>query len=454
MRTWSTIAHDVATNWYVYLSMPFVAALIGWFTKLVAIKMMFRPHKYKGIKPFGWQGIIPRRAPDMVEVLCRTLTGRLISAGDIVARVDGKKLAKQIERPMRRELKRIVPIVAEEYQPTVWRMLPGPGRDLVIQRAQEVGVAMVPALVKALRKNIDDVFDLQEMVTAEFLADPDILEKMFLDVGRREFNFIRHSGAIFGFIIGAFQAAIWAIFHQPLVMPFFGLFIGWFTDWAALRLIFNPKEPTKYLGIITWHGLFLKHRIPVSEEYGKLIGTRVLTADKIIASMFTGPRKDAMAKLFAKVIDKELRHELLDAEALFKREFGRFDLPLLEGTGPDLGVGGIVGAFTDMLTGPVRQLAGSGLDIARTRPMSKALAAELVASMPEILKKAEPYLDESLDIKQTMSSKMVAMTPEEFEGVLRPAFQADERTLIMVGAILGFLVGELQVLLVEHLSHK
>ena len=45
------------------------------------------------------------------------------------------------------------------------------------------------------------------------------------------------------------------------------------------------------------------------------------------------------------------------------------------------------------------------------------------------------------------------MTPEEFKGVLPPAFQADERTLIMVGAILGFLVGELQVLLVENLTH-
>jgi hypothetical protein len=37
------------------------------------------------------------------------------------------------------------------------------------------------------------------------------------------------------------------------------------------------------------------------------------------------------------------------------------------------------------------------------------------------------------------------MTPEEFEGMLRPAFKEDEPTLILVGAILGFLVGELQI---------
>ena len=39
---------------------------------------------------------------------------------------------------------------------------------------------------------------------------------------------------------------------------------------------------------------------------------------------------------------------------------------------------------------------------------------------------------------------MQELTPEEFEGVLRPAFKQDEWILITVGAVLGFLVGELQ----------
>jgi len=450
MRSWTEITHDLQTNLPVYLSMPFIAAAIGWFTKLVAIRMMFRPHTYKGFRPFGWQGIIPRRAPQMVEVLCQTLTGRLISAGDIVGRVDGKKLAKRIDRPLRKEIRRIVPIVAEEYQPAAWGLLPKPAQDLVIQRAQDVASDMIPTLVKALRKNIDDVFDLREMVTAEFLADPDILEKMFLDVGRREFTFIRRSGLVFGFVIGTIQAVIWALFHQPLVMPVFGLFIGWFTDWAALRLIFNPKEPTRYLGVVTWHGLFLKHRVPVSEEYGVLIATRVLTSERIIRSMFTGPRRDAVVDLFARTIDKQLRRELVDTEQHLRRELARLRLPGLDEAG-EIALGSLLGSVTGLIR-PVRELAGGGLDLAQMKPMARTVSQEFVTVLPEILSGATDYLDSSLAIKQTMSEKMVAMTPEEFEGVLRPAFQADERTLIMVGALLGFLVGELQVVLVEHLS--
>lgn len=454
MRSWAEILHDLQTNLPIYVAFPVVAGLIGWFTKLVAIRMMFRPHQYKGLRPFGWQGIIPRRAAQMVEVLCETLTGRLISSAEIVGRIDARKLARTMERPLRRELRRIVPEIAEEYQPAAWRMLPGPAQDLVVQRAQDAGVDLVPKLVKALRKNIDEVFDLQEMVTAEFLADPDILERMFLDVGRREFAFIRRSGLVFGFLIGIVQAVIWAVFHQPLIMPAFGLFIGWFTDWAALRLIFTPREPKKYFGLVTWQGLFLKHRIPVSEEYGVLIATRVLTSERLVRSVFTGPRRDDVVALFAKVIEKELRRQLFDADKLLTRELGRLGIPgagALDATSE--AAGSLFGAVTGLIQTPVRRLTDRGMDAAQLAPMARTMAEELIAVMPEILAGSLDDLGAAMDIEKTMSQKMAAMTPEEFENVLRPAFRADERTLIMVGAVLGFLVGELQVLMVEHLTH-
>jgi hypothetical protein len=52
-----------------------------------------------------------------------------------------------------------------------------------------------------------------------------------------------------------------------------------------------------------------------------------------------------------------------------------------------------------------------------------------------------------MDIENTL------LSAEEFEGLLRPAFEQDEWILITVGAVLGFLVGELQIFLLEHLTH-
>ncbi|WP_147276652.1 DUF445 domain-containing protein [Tsukamurella tyrosinosolvens] len=457
MQTWAEITADVQRNWLIYLSMPVIAALIGYGTKVVAIRMMFRPHRFKGIGKLGWQGIIPKRAPQMVEVLCDTLTDRLVSASDILEKVDADELGDRMERQLRREVARIVPVVAAEYQPALWNLLPTAARDLVIQRAQVIARDLIPKLVTAIRENIDEVFDLKEMVTREVLADPDVLEKMFLDVGRREFAFIRNSGLVFGFFIGLLQAACWALFRNPWIMPLFGLFTGWFTDWAALRLIFNPKEPKKYLGFIPWQGLFQKHRIPVSEEYGALIATRVLTAERLVRSLFTGPQRDQLVTVVAAVLREAMEDEMPSVEKALRSNSDSLGLDKL-GVGP-LTAGNLVGVVADAVGmvggavgGQVGKVAG-GLDMTQIGPMSRAGADDFVASMPVMLAEANDYLDAKLDIRTTMVQKMAAMSPDEFEGVLRPAFQADEKTLIMVGAILGFLVGELQVLMVEHLTH-
>jgi hypothetical protein len=47
---------------------------------------------------------------------------------------------------------------------------------------------------------------------------------------------------------------------------------------------------------------------------------------------------------------------------------------------------------------------------------------------------------------------MAKMSNEQFESILRPIFKEDERALIAVGAVLGFLIGEVQVELITHLA--
>ena len=50
---------------WVYVSVPFAAAVLGWFTKIVAVKMIFYPVEFKGIRPYlGWQGQIPKHAAE------------------------------------------------------------------------------------------------------------------------------------------------------------------------------------------------------------------------------------------------------------------------------------------------------------------------------------------------------------------------------------------------------
>lgn len=106
----------------------------------------------------------------------------------------------------------------------------------------------------------------------------------------------------------------------------------------------------------------------------------------------------------------------------------------------------------DEQTGIARPLVVFAVGGRQYQELKKDVSNEVMRRLPDTLKHVERYAGDAMLIQQTLIEKMRAMTPEEFEGVLRPAFQQDEWILITVGAVLGFLVGELQVVLVEHLA--
>jgi len=269
---------------------------------------------------------------------------------------------------------------------------------------------MVRQIMIDIKADINAVFDLKEMVITALLRDKRLLNRIFQEAGSEEFKFIRNSGLYFGFTIGCIQAATWALTHSALVMPVFGGFTGWFTDWLALKMIFNPKQPTRYLGLFQWQGLFLKRRKEVSAEYGRLIAREVVTPHNILEAVLRGPLSDRLYVMVQKQVQR-----MVDEQAGVARPFVVFAV-------------------------------GSS----KYQSMKKMVAAELMKRLPETMKSMESYAGKAMDIENTLVSKMQELSPEEFEGLLRPAFQQDEWILIAVGAALGFLVGELQVFIMLH----
>jgi hypothetical protein len=58
------------------------------------------------------------------------------------------------------------------------------------------------------------------------------------------------------------------------------------------------------------------------------------------------------------------------------------------------------------------------------------------------------YTNKAMRIGDDLCERMKALSPEEFEGVLRPAYEADEWKLILTGALLGMGAGFIQLYLV------
>ncbi len=403
-----SIIADFHQHLWLYLSIPFISGFIGYVTKVIAIQMMFAPLEFKGIRlfglPIGWQGIVPRKAEKMATVAVELMTSKLIRPEEIFARLDPKRIAKEIELPMMAAAAEITREVAQEYQPGLWEGMPEFARKRLIRRVQAKAPEIVEHIMTEVQKDVAHYFDIKHMVISNLLKDKRLLNEIFKKVGKQEFKFFSNAGFFFGFGIGVIQMVCWVLFKQPWMLPAFGGFVGFFSDWIALQMMFRPLRPKKILGF-TIQGLFIKRQNEVAADYAALISKQLLTSRNMMEELFSGTHS-------ARVIELVSRH--------VKQEI-------------------------DLQAGIVRPLVVYAMGGEKYQRLKEQVATRIMAQLPETMKHVESYAEDAMDVRNTLVTRMQQLTPEEFEGMLRPAFKEDEWSLIIVGAVLGFLVGEMQI---------
>ncbi|WP_370940638.1 DUF445 family protein [Amycolatopsis sp. cg13] len=388
--------------------MPFIAALIGYVTKRVAIEMMFQPLEFVGIRPFlGWQGVLPANAERMATTATEMLTTNLVDPQEIFARLDPAQVAKEIEQPLLRVVEDVTREVMETYQPRLWEMLPSGAQQLLLKRVQAEAPRAITKIMREISQNIEDVLDLKHMVVTNLVRDKALLNRLIRDISRPEMRFIARSGIWFGFILGCVQLLVWSLTRSPIVLPLFGLAIGWLTDWLALKMIFLPREPKRFFGFYSWQGVFQKRRDEVAADYGDMIAREIITVPNLLEAVLRGPKSDRLFSLISREVQKTI-----DAQA------------------------SVVKPFVAIAVGTKR-----------FQEMKQVAAAKAAERVPDTIRHAESYAINALDVRNTIVDRMRRLSPLEFEQLLRPAFRQDEWKLIAVGAVIGGLVGELQALL-------
>ncbi|TCO58022.1 hypothetical protein EV192_10584 [Actinocrispum wychmicini] len=390
-------------DWVVLVAMPFVAAALGYVTKRIAIEMMFRPIEFVGLKGtfLGWQGVVPRNAERMIRIAADLLTSKLVDAREVVAGIDGDRLADELETALLVDIDRIAREIMARHHPALWEALPALAQDVIVKQVQAGAPDAVRRMVAEIRDNIDHLLDIKELAVATLRRNPVLMVRLVKDISRPEMAFIARSGIWFGFGLGLVQTLVWAFTELPIVLPLFGMCIGWFTDWLAIKLVFFPRERTRVLGIVPFQGIFQRRRDEVAQKYGEIVAREVMTVPNIMDAVLNSPRADRLAALVRRVV-----WETVDARA-----------------------------------GLARPVIGDR----RMRDIKQAAADQAMRTLPGTVQVAEDYLTEALDVGNTIARKMNDLSRVEYEELLRPAFRQDEWKLIAVGAIIGFLVGELQV---------
>jgi uncharacterized membrane protein YheB (UPF0754 family) len=388
-----------------YATIPFVAAVVGWATNWVAIWMTFQPVEFRGIRPFlGWQGIIPAKAAKMAAIFVDSTMAKLGTLSEVFERMDPAVIAEHVAATVSPRAEELTDEVMRRAEVYLWDNLPEPVRAAVYDRVREELPGLVRATFRDVDRQIENLVDLKHLVVNRLVAEPVLLNRLFLECGAAEFRFIIRSGLYFGFLFGLVQLAVWIVAPARWVLPVFGLAVGLATNWIALNLVFRPLEPVR-VGPWTVQGLFLKRQPEVAATWSRLVSTEVLTLRHLVEAMLFGPRADRTRTLIR-------RH---------------------------------VKPLVDLALGPLRGVAQAAVGLRGFAGIKEGVGETAIEVALEPFEDRAFVLDRASAVASDLTYRMRHMPPAEFQDLLRPCFQEDEVKLILLGGALGLLAGFLQL---------
>lgn len=386
------------------LSVPILAAMVGWFTNWLAIQMSFYPVRFVGFGVIGWQGVIPRKAEKMAHICIDRTLQQFGDLNAVYQELEPQRIVEQVISQVTPRLDEYIDEVMYDIQPVLWDNLPIFVRNRIYQWARLQLPSRVEDLVEDFGDDLDELVDLKALLSAELQQHPDLMNRIFRQAGAVELRSVINRGAVIGGLLGAVLLPFWLRYPAPWVLPLGGFLVGFATNWLAINLIFAPLKPRRFL---FWkvQGLFLRRQPEISDVWARLVAEELITVEKVANAMLNGAQGDRTRA----ILQKHLR-PLLDNSIVLK----------------------LSAQVTVGMTGYV--------ELKKAMNQKAVVATRDVFSDPAFNRERAPV------VAGVLAGQMKALGPAEFQDILRPAFREEEFQLMVVGGILGALAGALQVL--------
>lgn len=420
------------------LTIPPVTALVTWVHVWMALEMLFHPIHFWGIRikkmPFGlkglgWQGIVPAKAGKISGVIVDQTLSKLGSLDEFFQAMNPQEMAEFITATVDKNLESLIDEIMLERSYTLWTHVPYAIRRRIYAHIHQKLPQIMKSLVMDLTYNVEHLVDMRQMIVSKMENDRKLMVEMFLRVGKKEINFIWKISALIGFGFGVLQMAIFYFMPQHWTVPFFAMIWGALTNWIAIWMVFNPVEPrfVRFIRLFryentnsakrivwlrphwhcySWQGGFMKRQDEVSSVFAHIVVSELVTLENIMHEMMYGSRADKTRELMKTHL------------------YGVLEDPMVRAT---LKMG----------------MDERSLDSFKDSIIDKSIDATMI-----------PIRDPKLNTSRAnkifglFEGRIRALTPKEFQNLLRPAFQEDELTLIILGGITGFLAGWLHLILV------
>ena len=406
------------------ITVPFITGAIGYLTNWTGVLMLFYPVHFRGLRiaplrhlirvfprrirqipglmvgGIGWQGIVPSRAAKMGSLAVDVGIAKLGTPKEFWNQLEPEKMAQQIIEVTRPDTRATVDRIMTREHPRLWADLPAQVRELVHTRVLEQLPAVVHELTDQIGSHLDQLLYIKLMVIKRFEAQPELANRVFLDMGQRELNFIKNFGFFFGFVLGIPVAFLTHFVTDWWLLPILGIIIGYVTNWVALWMIYEPREPEK-MGPLKLQGLFIRRQPEVSDVYARIVADEILTMRNFGQELLDGPRGDRTRAL----IETAMR-------------------PAVDGA-------------AGRARTPLRVAVGSR----EYDRISHEFAVEPVEQLMTPLSDPSFSSEQSAAMRRLIAERMRQLPPQDFGEMLRTATRQDEWLLLLHGAVLGLAGG-------------
>lgn len=189
------------------------------------------------------------------------------------------------------------------------------------------------------------------------------------------------------------------------LIPIIGAFIGWITNWVAIKMLFHPRKPID-LKIYTLHGVFPKNKKNIATNLGKIVQKDLISFD-------------------------DIKNRLQEPESManFKDEIS-------------VHVERIIREKVESMT-----IAKVFISENFIQNLHQMAVEEIEMALPGVIERYINKIEEKVDIQEMVFEKVNNFSDEKLENLLLAITSKEFKFIEIVGAVLGFLIGIIQMLL-------
>jgi len=192
------------------------------------------------------------------------------------------------------------------------------------------------------------------------------------------------------------------------LLPIISAFIGWFTNWIAIKMLFHPKNPVRILGL-TIQGIFPKRQQQFAASLGSLVARELISFDEISAKIQSPETMQKVLPLVEQKVDHFIDTKLSE------------EMPLL----------------SMFINGKTME------------NIKRGIVHEVELMFPDLLNQLTAGMKQDLNVEKMVTEKVGNFSSDKLEEILVSIMSKEFRFVEIIGAVLGFLIGLLQIFLTQ-----